>query len=143
MQVQQAILKLYPDLLPDDGVTPEPDFHVLNNQLESWDNSHPEPSEEDLKTAWLSFVKDEKVRQFEEHARDLSSPVLLDALVELADTPKGGSPTSTPNLTQIKDIRAKLGRARSAAQGIDPQKHGGDPLKAAKAAEELKWEDIS
>lgn len=140
MQTQLAVLALYPDLVPEPFGS---DFKVVSNEIVEWNtDKYPEPTEEDLETAWLSAVKKAKVAEFESLARDASSAVMLDALVELANAPRTGALPSMPNVSALKDIQGKLSRARNATQGVTPQQHGGDPVKAAKGVEDLKWEDL-
>lgn len=144
MQVQEAIIEIYPDLHPFEIITSgrAKPFEVVDNELVSWDNDYPEPTEGELADAWLSLVKKRKLAEFREQARSEQYGVLVDALIEVSDAPRTGAPASMPNVAQLKSSRDKLARAVSATQAVDKSKHGGDALKAANAAENLKWQDL-
>lgn len=63
MQVQPAILKLYPHLLPEE------DFVVAGNELIEWNtDEYPEPSPEDLARGDFEVAKHEKDIEFLIHA---------------------------------------------------------------------------
>lgn len=67
IQVQTAILNLYPDLLAwNDPASGQPaDFLVVDNELVEWNTvKYPEPTEEDLARGDLEAAKKEKVAEF-------------------------------------------------------------------------------